>query len=343
MTSTSFRYKAMIGVGGIGTGRFFGLTGNHTLGREESRSGLFLDRRDYCKLHIVSHYVHTILGPAFHTLMVGKLGNDEWGRSLHEELRLTGFDLRYVHFSPGDQTLFGLCLVYPDGSGGNIMTADSACAKVDSIFVRQVEPEFKRYENQGIALAVPEVPLTSRLSLLQLATQHQFFRAASLTAEEIRSTTAAQIIAITDLLAINISEAAALTEETEQNRPPIGIVEKAVQVLTGINKKIHLSITAGRHGSWFWDGEQLDHLPALQVEVASTAGAGDAHLSGILIGLSAGLSTAGTRELARLIAAHSLTSMHTINPHTNRNTLIRFANTCQPDLADEVVDFLNAD
>ena len=43
---------------------FFALDGNHTLGREESRSGHFLDRRDYCKLHIVSHYVCRLLGPA---------------------------------------------------------------------------------------------------------------------------------------------------------------------------------------------------------------------------------------------------------------------------------------
>jgi len=42
------RYKSMIGVGGIGSGMFFLLNGNHTIGREESRSGYFLDRRDYC-------------------------------------------------------------------------------------------------------------------------------------------------------------------------------------------------------------------------------------------------------------------------------------------------------
>ena len=56
------RYRAMIGTGGIGMGNFFALKGNHTLGREESRSGRFIERRDYCKLHIVSHYVKTLLG-----------------------------------------------------------------------------------------------------------------------------------------------------------------------------------------------------------------------------------------------------------------------------------------
>ena len=53
----SCHYKAMIGAGGIGSGMFFKLNGDHTLGREESRSGYFLDQKDYCKLHIISHYV----------------------------------------------------------------------------------------------------------------------------------------------------------------------------------------------------------------------------------------------------------------------------------------------
>ena len=80
------RFQCMIGVGGIGIGKFFALNGNHTLGREESRLGHFLNQRDYCKLHIISHYVQTLLGPQFVTIPVGKVGDDEWGHTLLEEL-----------------------------------------------------------------------------------------------------------------------------------------------------------------------------------------------------------------------------------------------------------------
>ena len=52
-------------MGGIGSGMFFRLNGDATLGREESRSGYFLDRNDYCKLHIITHYVKALLGPDF--------------------------------------------------------------------------------------------------------------------------------------------------------------------------------------------------------------------------------------------------------------------------------------
>ncbi|NIN09662.1 MAG: hypothetical protein GTO76_13735, partial [Planctomycetales bacterium] len=72
VTISEPRYQAMIGVGGIGSGSFFALRGNHTLGREESRGGRFLDRRDYCKLHIISHYVKTLLGPEFSTIPIGQ-------------------------------------------------------------------------------------------------------------------------------------------------------------------------------------------------------------------------------------------------------------------------------
>jgi len=55
-------FRQLVGVGGIGTGLFFELEGNHTLGRNESRPARFLSIRDYCKLHIISHYVAVLLG-----------------------------------------------------------------------------------------------------------------------------------------------------------------------------------------------------------------------------------------------------------------------------------------
>lgn len=68
-----YKYKTMIGVGGIGSGMFFLLNGDHTLGREESRSGRLENRKDYCKLHIISHYVKTLLGKKFSVIPIGKV------------------------------------------------------------------------------------------------------------------------------------------------------------------------------------------------------------------------------------------------------------------------------
>ena len=110
----------MIGVGGIGSGRIFAVKGDSTLGREESRSGSFLDAQDYCKLHIIAHYIQVLLGPGFLSLPIGFVGNDEPGRRLLEEMAQAGMDLRYVKIDAQAPTMYSICIMYPDGSGGNL-------------------------------------------------------------------------------------------------------------------------------------------------------------------------------------------------------------------------------
>jgi ribokinase len=334
------RYRAMLGVGGIGTGVFFALAGNHTLGREESRGGHFLDRRDYCKLHIIAHYVQTLLGPGFATLPIGKVGDDEAGRRLVEEMQAAGLDVRYVALCPGEQTLASFCLVYPDGSGGNLTTDDSACDRVDAAYVSRAEPEFARFAGRGIALAAPEVPLAARRRLLELGTAYRFLRVASFVSAEMQPAAESGLLGETDLLGINLDEAAALSGMPAAGRQPVEVVEAAVERLHGLNPAMLVSITAGRLGSWSWDGASLAHLPAWPATVVSTAGAGDAHLAGIVAGLAAGLAMAQAHELGALVAALSVTSPHTIAPQVERVSLRALAERLRVPLSEVVGDLL---
>ena len=82
-----------------------------------------------------------------------------------------------------------------------------------------------------------------------------------------------------------------------------------------------LSVTAGREGSWSWDTRQLRRDPALTVEVKSTAGAGDAHLAGILCALAAGLELADAQALGTLVAGASVTSPDTISKEVDARVL----------------------
>jgi len=341
-----YRYHSMIGTGGIGSGMFFALDGDHTLGREESRSGRFLDRRDYCKLHIVSHYVKVLLDPDFSVIPVGKVGADDAGDRLLTEMLEVGLDLRYVERAEDQQTLFAICLIYPDGSGGNLTVNDSACARVDAAFVARAEPEFARFAGRGIALALPEVPLEARWKLLELGTQYGFFRAASFTSAEIGELGITMPIHRLDLLALNLDEAAAVGGlATEAGGAVLfsadAIVETAVQALSRANPRLWVSITAGKRCSWSWDGTHLVHLPAYPAAVVSTAGAGDAHLAGILVGLTAGLPLAQAHQLGALVAALSITSPHTINKEINRPALRAFATTTAAPIAAEVWELLS--
>ncbi|MHB9106191.1 MAG: carbohydrate kinase family protein [Armatimonadota bacterium] len=335
------RYRALLGTGGIGAGMFFSLRGNHTLGREESRLGRILDRRDYCKLHIIVHYVQALLGPTFTTLPIGKVGEDEWGTRLCEEMAEVGMDLRHTTRVPGEQTLFSFCFVYPDGDGGNITTDDSACAKVDPACIHQAEPDFARFAGRGVALAAPEVPLPAREALLKLATKHGLLRVASFNSEEMPTALEAGYLTMVDLLAINIDEAKAAAGITTEELPAESVVEAAVARLRSIQPQMKISITAGKQGSWGWDGSTLTHVPPCKVNLVSSAGAGDAHLAGTIAGLAAGLPMAEAQQLGGLVGGLSVTSPHTINKDVNRETLRAFAETAGVELAESVKRLLS--
>lgn len=320
-----YRYECLIGTGGIGSGLFFAMNGDHTLGREESRSGRYLDYRDYCKLHIISHYVKTLLGPGFTTIPIGKVGNDDAGRAMLAEMEETGMELRYVSVSPTARTLFSICFIYPDGSGGNLTPDQSACTEVDEAMIDRTEAEFRRFAGRGIALAAPEVSLSARKELLQLGAQYGFLRVASFVSTEIDQAIQMGLFGLTNLAAFNIHEAAMMAGIEAEEHQPEEIIDAALGILCKTNPGIHVSVTAGRRGSWSWDGENIRHVPAFQVKTVSTAGAGDAHIAGIMAGLAAGLELKEAQELGTLVAALSVTSPHTINPDVERGSLLALA------------------
>jgi ribokinase len=318
----ALRFRAAIGTGGIGTGSFFQLAGNHTLGREESRGGRFLDRRDYCKLHIVCHYLKALFGEAILVYPVGRVGDDEAGRRLLREMAEAGLEKDYLEALPERSTLFSFCFLYPDGTGGNLSTEDSACAAVDAPFVRRAQASFAAHRDAGLALALPEVPLPARKELLELAGRHGFFRAASFTAGEIEQAWREGFLAELDLLALNAEEARTLLACTGAAAPsdpiaPAGVAAQLAARFPGL----WLSVTAGVQGSWSWDGGSLRHLPAPPVKVVTTAGAGDAHLAGLLAGVAASLDLEQAQRLATLVAAASVSSPHTIHKEVSRAQL----------------------
>ncbi|MFC1453240.1 carbohydrate kinase family protein [Verrucomicrobiota bacterium] len=324
----TLRHHMLIGTGGIGTGRFFALDGNRTLGREESRGGRFLDRRDYCKLHIMTHYVATLMGPGFRTLPVGRVGNDDAGRRLVEEMRSTGIDTGYVSVAPGESTLSSVCFLYPDGTGGNLTASDSASAHVDaaalSAAVAAVDSECAASAGRGAALAAPEVPLEARDALLRLGTRHGLLRAASYVSEEVAHLLDGDIAEHIDLLALNSEEAGRLAG-MDPSRGDEAVAAAAGRLLAERNAGLCLLVTGGRRGSWLFESGRLAHRAACRVELVNTAGAGDAHLAGMLSGLASGLTMLEALDLGVLLAGLSVTSPHTICPEAGRCALRELA------------------
>ena len=334
-------YRAMIGTGGIGTGSFFMLRGNHTLGREESRSGHFIDRRDYCKLHIVSHYVQTLLGSGFATFPIGMVGDDDAGSRLKQEMAEAGLDLSYVRTLQGIPTLFSFCYIYPDDSGGNMTTDDSASSQVCAENVREAEAAFSHYGSGGVALAVPEVPLQARFALLDMASAYSLFRVASFTSGEIREMGASPVYENIDLLALNLDELRHLAGHDGESRAEELEPADAMKKVCERYPRLLITVTDGSRGSWSWDGNGLCHQPAVSAEVASTAGAGDAFLAGVISGLTAGLSLNEAQQLGTLTGALSVTSPHTIHRGVHRRSLSRFLRESGYGVSDSLVHLID--
>ena len=318
-------YKVMIGTGGIGSGKFFRLSGNHTLGREESRSGYILDRNDYCKLHIISHYVKSLLGNDFSVVPIGRIGNDDVGIRLLQEMNEIGLITLYVKTEPKKPTLFSFCFLYPDNSGGNMTTNNSASSAVDESSVLNANVEFANYTGKGIVLSVPEVPLKAREKLLKYGTDYNFFRVASFTSEEMESVMNSLILKDVDLLAINLDEAAHAANLDPEETDLMSIVNESMISFRLINPKITISITHGKSGSWILDDSDISHVPSLDLDVVNTAGAGDAFLSGLIAGIVAGLSLKESQQLGTLIGGASVISPHTINKEIDRKILNELA------------------
>ncbi|HEV2395776.1 MAG TPA: PfkB family carbohydrate kinase [Candidatus Sulfotelmatobacter sp.] len=338
-------YRRLIGIGGIGAGIFFELEGNHTLGRHESRLGRLLEVRDYCKLHIVIHYVAKLLGAhpsgsPFHVVPLGKIGDDAPGGQMLKEMAEIGIDTAHVTASSGKPTLFSVCFQYPDASGGNITTSNSAAAALSDKDVDEIAELLNSDGLLTIALALPEVSLEVRHHFLKLATEAGAFRAASFALAEVAPAKASRMFQLLDLVSLNEEEAGALVDHPFSADQPEVLIQNCHEFIQTCCPYLKMIVSVGKGGAYAITNETWQHCPAPAVDVASSAGAGDSLLGGILSALAVGIpfirgkSSNGTvdqscirsaLEFAVLLASYKCLSPHTINQLADIDSLSDFA------------------
>lgn len=355
--SPSAGFTQVVGVGGIGTGTIFALEENHTLGRNESRMGRLLEGRDYCKLHIVEHYIAVLLASKrspemFRVFAVGNVGNDAAGATLLGEMAEAGIDTRYVKVDPTFGTLFSVSFLYPDKSGGNITASNSAASRLSSSQLQECRTELAGAAEHGIALCLPEVPIAARQEFLRLATECGSYRVASFPSAEMAAVHGLDLLSQVDLLSLNREETVAVAGVSSAATCGERILDECSAVAAAANPNIKILSSAGPDGVYVFEEGAWSHFPAVPVKVASTAGAGDALLAGVLAGLAAGLPLTGSSSptdnqsltgfeidsairLGLLLAGLSTTSPHTIHPAANLEGLLVFAREKKIELSDK--------
>jgi sugar/nucleoside kinase (ribokinase family) len=287
----------VFGAGGIGTGIFFHLHEDRTLTRDESRPGRLMDYKDYCKGHIILHYV-SVLTQNIEVYAIGMLGRDSQGEALRAEMQSAGIDTRFVEVTDEARTMFSVCYQYPDGSGGNITTSNSASGLVSPAFIDRCTDGI---DENSLVLAAPEVPLASRIRLLEIAKERKAFTVSSFLAEEAAIFEEAGGFALSDLISINEAEAVAA-----------GGIEEITRKISLVNPALKLIVTAGRKGSYLLENGDISHIAAIPAEIKSTAGAGDAFLGGTIAGLVSNMSFFQAASHGAAAAYFAVTDENTI-------------------------------
>ncbi|MGV8096361.1 MAG: carbohydrate kinase family protein [Mangrovibacterium sp.] len=336
-------FDHVVGTGGIGYGIFFSLEGNHTLGRNESRLATLLPYKDFCKQHIILHYISVLLGSdingSFRTFPIGKVGNDAIGKELVQRMKSVGMETMNISISDDSGTLFSVCFQYPDHTGGNITTLDSASSKVSPEDICRFFQGFDLEGSREIIVAAPEVPLETRIKLLEYGRKRKSLNTASLSSSEVDEFKQMNGFEMVDILSVNIDEAGSIAKMTDGPVESRTVVNTCINALIAFNPEISVLITDGANGSYCYDNKSLKYTPAFAVPVHSTAGAGDAFLAGTLVGLCCGLPLSKDKddayfsqsplqsavELGTLLASLSVTSADTIYIEADASVLYKFA------------------
>ena len=289
----------VFGTGGIGTGIVFQLENDETLGRNESRFAFLTDYRDYCKAHIILHYVSRLTNVPVYA--IGKVGDDTRGESLLQEMRAAGIRVDFVEKTANIPTMFSICFQYPNGEGGNITSSNSACNHVHAAYI---EACTEKIDKNSLVLAAPEIPLSARIRLLELGKSKGATTVSSFLSSEAADFKKAGGLCQTDILSINLEEAQALSGSDE--------ITTIMQNVSQTNSQCKVIVTAGNEGLFASENGKVEHFPCFPAQVMSTAGAGDAVIGGTIAGIVSGKNFLQSVQYGLAAAKFAVESAHSI-------------------------------
>lgn len=281
----NLKIKKVVGCGGIGKGLLFHSPNNETLGRSESRLVTISNAKDYCKQQIVFYYIAELLKGKCEVIPVGAVGDDNIGTELVDIMLRQGMDVRYIKQISGTSTMLSICLQYPDKEGCNFTAQNNAAEYVTPEFIEQALERIDINE-ECCLVAVPEVPIESRIRMLEIGKKKGAMCVLSVPISEADTFEKSDIYAKCDLIAVNEEEAQAMAKCEYQGERLASCLTKYLQRW---NPDIKVCMTACSKGAFCGEKDSLEFIPSYPAEAVNTTGAGDAFLGGVVSGLIMGL------------------------------------------------------
>jgi len=215
------------------------------------------------------------------TTMVGRVGNDSFGRSLRAGLKAEGVNVDSVRADPGAASGVALILLEPSGEN-RIIVIGGANLRLDD---EDVATASKLLRKSDAVLMQLEIPLPAVKAVAKAARE---MRVPSVLDAGAATPAAAEagLPALFDVLSPNEAEAEALTGMAVRE---VADARRAAQRLREMGAR-DVVIKLGERGAYWLgpDGEQ--HSPAFAVTPVDSTAAGDAFSAALAAGLATGAS-----------------------------------------------------
>nr|WP_312622618.1 ribokinase [Pseudomonas juntendi] len=229
--------------------------------------------------------------------MIGNVGDDDYGRQLHQALSAEGIDCQGVSTCPGVSS--GVALITVDAASQNcIVVIPGGNGLLTPQSVQHFEALLQAAQ---VVICQLEVPVETVAWTLKRA--HDLGKQVILNPAPATGPLPAQWFAFIDYLTPNESEAEALTgiAVTDQASAQLA-AERLLQA--GAGKVI---VTLGAQGALLVTPEGHQHYPAPVVQPLDTTAAGDTFIGGFAAGLVRGLEEGEAIAFGQRAAALSVT------------------------------------
>ncbi|MFZ5808316.1 MAG: ribokinase [Chloroflexota bacterium] len=240
--------------------------------------------------------------------MIGKVGEDAFGKSLVAGIAQNGVDVSAVEVDSTAAT--GVAFITVTHSGDNaIVVAPGANGRVTAEDVLRWEEQFA---NASVLVLQLECPLAAVEKAIEIAQAHSV--------RVVLNPAPAQalpekLLQSVDTLIPNETELAFLTGETEL-KAGIERLRKA-----GVR---NLVVTLGEKGAVLVSGEQHLHMPAYSVQAVDTTAAGDAFVGAYAVAVCEGKSTQEAAQWGMAAGALAVTKAGAQPSLPHREELLQF-------------------
>lgn len=226
------------------------------------------------------------------TMMISRVGSDSFGETLLQRLGAAGVDTRHVKTDPSLRSGMGIALIDADGVPGGVTVA-GVNANIDESDILTATAHFA---GARLLLLQQEISQTANVAAASLARQsgvQVILNAAP--AFPLAEDLADKV----NILIVNEVEAGMLTGTD------VAGLESALAAADSLARRFPaVVVTLGGLGVVFQErGAVGTHVPAFQVQLRDTLGAGDAFIGGLAASLVNGTDLRGAVEYATAVGA----------------------------------------